>query len=120
MRDIEWRIRSRDREGVPLPLRLPAEYWLDLRGHQPAQAARQLKQLMRILQGERDYQATMDGFKLCRAAPGDRKNVTFQSYPNLNHLFIEGEGKTTSAEYMKLFHVSGTIIDDIAAWVKQR
>jgi fermentation-respiration switch protein FrsA (DUF1100 family) len=110
---------TKDSPATDLPLRLPADYWLDLRGYRPAEMAKQLKQPMLILQGERDYQATMDDFNLWKAALGDRQNVTFKSYPKMNHLFVEGQGKATPAEYMKPARVSETVIDDIAAWVKQ-
>jgi hypothetical protein len=38
---------------------------------------------------------------LCKAALGTRKDVTFHSYPTLNHLFIADEGKSTELEYRK-------------------
>lgn len=101
-----------------LPLAIPAEYWLDLRAYKPAEAAAQLKQPMLILQGERDYQVTMEDFNGWKAALGDRKNVVFKIYPKLNHLFIAGEGKILPAEYMRPGRVDQTVIDDIAAWVK--
>ena len=53
---------------------------------------------MLILQGERDYQVTMQDFAGWRRALGSRKDVTFISYPKLNHCFIEGAGKCTPAE----------------------
>jgi len=54
-----------------------------------------------ILQGERDYQVTMKDFALWRAGLKGRSSVTFKSYPKLNHLFLEGEGKSLPAEYSK-------------------
>jgi uncharacterized protein len=101
-----------------LPLAIPAEYWLDLRGYNPAEAAKLLKQPMLVLQGERDYQVTMDDFNGWKTALGDRKNVVFKTYPALNHLFIAGEGKSLPAEYMRPGRVAANAIDDIAAWVK--
>jgi len=101
-----------------LPMGIPAEYWLDLRAYKPAEAAKQLKQPMLILQGERDYQATMEDFSGWKSALGDRKNVVFKTYPKLNHLFIAGEGKILPAEYMRPGRVDQTVIEDIAAWVK--
>ncbi len=73
---------------------------------------------MLILQGERDYQATMEDFSGWKSALGDRKNVVFKTYPKLNHLFIAGEGKILPAEYMRPGRVDQTVIEDIAAWVK--
>jgi hypothetical protein len=38
----------------------------------------------------------------------------------MNHVFLEGEGKATPAEYMKAGRFSETVIDDIANWLKQQ
>ena len=42
------------------------------------------------------------------------------SYPSLNHLFMEGEGKAKPAEYQKAGHVARAVVDEVAAWVKAR
>lgn len=99
---------------------VPAKYWLDLRGYDPAEAARDLKQPMLILQGERDYQVTMADFERWRKSLSARKDVEFKTYPKLNHLFMEGEGKSTPSEYPRTGNVARYVLDDIAAWVKQR
>lgn len=41
----------------------------------------------------------MKDFALWKSALAGRNNVTFRSYPLLNDLFIEGEGKGSPAEY---------------------
>jgi hypothetical protein len=97
----------------------PDSYWLDLRGYNPPEAAKALKAPLLILQGERDYQVTMDNFEAWKKALAGRPGVTFKSYPKLNHLFIEGEGKSTPAEYEKPGHVAEAVIADVAGWVKK-
>ena len=77
----------------------PASYWLDLRGYDPPSAATRVKPPMLILQGERDYQVTPEEFAKWKAALGSRRDVTFRSYPALNHLFIAGTGPSLPAEY---------------------
>ena len=62
-----------DTPAEDLPLKVPASYWLDLRDYAPAEAAKALKQPMLILQGERDYQVTMDDFRRWRQALGSRQ-----------------------------------------------
>lgn len=101
-----------------LPLGAPASYWLDLRGYDPPTAAKELSQPMLILQGERDYQVTMLDFAAWKKALGSRKDVTFISYPRLNHLFIDGEGECTPAEYLTPGNVARVVIEDITRWVK--
>jgi len=103
-----------------LPLGMPARYWLDLRGYHPAESAKLLDRPMLILQGERDYQVTMENFQAWKNALGGRTDVTFISYPELNHLFIEGKGKSSPDEYNKPGHVSQKVIGDITAWIKGR
>jgi uncharacterized protein len=43
--------------------------------------------------------------------------VTFISYPKLNHLFMEGQGKSTPAEYFTPGNVATGVIDDIVKWI---
>lgn len=48
-------------------------------------------------------------------------NVTFISYPELNNLFIAGNGKSTPNEYVdKQKHVALEVIQDITDWIKNQ
>jgi hypothetical protein len=98
----------------------PGSYWLDLHNYDPAAAASKLTLTMLILQGERDYQVTMTDFAGWQKTMADRKDVTLKSYAKLNHLFVEGTGKSLPAEYQQTGNVDGTVIDDIAKWVRLR
>ena len=102
-----------------LPLGVPAAYWLDLRGYQPAEMAKELDRPMLILQGGRDYQVTQADFELWKQALGSEEEVEFKLYPALNHLFITGEGKIMPAEYMNPGHVAEEVIQDIAGWIQK-
>jgi dienelactone hydrolase len=102
--------------GVRL-LNAPASYWLDLQGYDPPSAARAIRPRLLILQGERDYQVTMEEFARWKEALKDRRDVTFHSYPALNHLFIPGTGKSLPAEYNQPSHVAEDVVRDIAAWI---
>jgi dienelactone hydrolase len=95
-------------------------YWKSLHGLQPTETAAKIQQPMWILQGERDYQVTTADFELWKKALSGRKNVELKSYPKLNHLFMEGEGKAKPAEYDQEGHVAREVIDDVAAWVKKQ
>jgi dipeptidyl aminopeptidase/acylaminoacyl peptidase len=97
---------------------LPASYWLDLRGYDPPAAAAEVKQSMLVLQGERDYQVTMEEFSRWKSALAGRTDVTFHSYPALNHLFIAGTGKSLPVEYNMPGHVSELVVSDIATWIR--
>lgn len=97
----------------------PASYWLDLKGYDAPQAAKALKMPMLILQGERDYQVTMAELARWKAALAGRTDVTFHTYPALNHLFLAGTGKSLPAEYGTPSHVAEEVVVDIAAWIKR-
>jgi hypothetical protein len=43
-----------------------------------------------------------------------------KAYPDLNHLFITGEGKSTPAEYQTPGNVSASVIQDMATWIQQQ
>lgn len=111
---------SEDAPRSELPLGAPARYWLDLRGYDPAEAAKALHQPMLVLQGERDYQVTIEDFAGWKKALASRKDVSFISYPQLNHLFIEGKGKSAPAEYSTPGNVARKVIVDIAGWITSR
>ncbi|MBY0524846.1 MAG: alpha/beta fold hydrolase [Gemmataceae bacterium] len=111
---------SPDTPDSDLPLGMPAPYWLALRPYKPAEVAVKLKQPLLILQGERDYQVTMTDFAGWKKALTDRKNVELKSYPKLNHLFMEGVGKSKPEEYQKVGSVSPEVIEDIGGWVKKQ
>lgn len=109
---------SEETPAEELPTGFPAKYWLDLRGYQPAEAAKSMDRPVLILQGERDYQVTMDDYGLWERALSSDPDVTLESYPELNHLFMEGEGRSTPAEYEVAGHVSEVVIGDIASFVR--
>ena len=94
-----------------------ASYWLDLRGYDPPAAAAQVKQPMLVLQGERDYQVTMEEFSRWKSALADRTDVVFHSYATLNHLFVAGTGKSVPAEYNTPGHISEAVVRDVATWI---
>ena len=82
-------------------------------------AARRLTLPMLILQGERDYQVTMQDFCLWQQVLEGKTNIVYHSYPRLNHPFMEGDGKSTPMEYQMKGHVASYVIDDISSFIHQ-
>jgi uncharacterized protein len=101
-----------------LPFGLPAPYWLDLRDNDQVGTAAALSMPMLIVNGGRDYQATIaDDLARWRAGLGHRDNVTFREYPADNHFFFPGDPPSTPADYLQPQHVDDTVIADIADWI---
>ncbi len=95
----------------------PQIYWDYLDKYAPVMTACSLSVPMLFLQGERDYQVTMQDFAMWKLGMFGKTNVTFLSYPTLNHCFMEGTGKSTPMEYNHPARVSEKVMEDIAKWV---
>lgn len=104
-------------ETIPLPLGQPRSYWLFANAYKPVAVAAKLKLPILVLQGERDYQVTMEDFGLWRSGLLHCKNACFKSYPKLNHLLQEGSGKATPFEYGHASPVPAYVMDDIASFL---
>ena len=97
---------------------MPAVYWLDLRGYDPVAVAAALGKPMLILQGGRDYQATVaDDLARMDRRPRGPPDVTIRVYPADNHLFSPGTGPSAPAEYEPAQHMDPAVIADIADWL---
>ena len=111
---------SPEAKNPEILLGLPTEWWLNLKGYDPAVEAKKLGIPMLVLQGERDFQVTMKDFTLWKSGLSGRADVTFHSYPKLNDLFVVGENRSTPAEYHEPGNVAPEVVDDISAWLSAR
>ncbi|WP_374605345.1 alpha/beta hydrolase family protein [Arenimonas sp.] len=126
LREVE---RQRDEirgfvAGGPAPRRpmlgIPNAYWLDHGRMRPVPDARALAKPMLLLQGERDYQVTVDDdLRLWREGLAGHPDVRVITYPALNHLFLRGEGPPGPEEYRREGRFDAAVIADIAAWIGQ-
>lgn len=92
----------------------PASYWLDLRGYHPEDVAATLSIPVLVLEGGRDYQVPVADFDAWKTALANKKNATIESFPNLNHMLVAGNGPSSPREYREPGHVDETIIAAIA------
>lgn len=99
-----------------LILGTPVKYWKDLKDYNPAEELSSLNLPVLILQGGRDYQVTLEDFNGWKSYLKNN-NAKFKLYDKLNHLFLEGEGKSIPEEYYKEGHIPEYVIKDIADFV---
>ena len=100
-----------------LPLGVHPHYWLDLRSDDPPRDLAKERRRVLVMQGDRDYQVTIEDFRGWERALKGKANVTMKRYPDLNHLFMKGSGKSTPKEYETPGHVSVEVVDDLVAWI---
>ncbi|MCY4146868.1 MAG: alpha/beta fold hydrolase [Chloroflexi bacterium] len=82
--------------------------------------AREIAHPLLILQGERDYQVTMQDLARWQDAFAADERVTFHAYPELNHMFMaSGDLSRLSIpqDYALPAFVAARVIADIATWV---
>lgn len=76
---------------------------------------------MLIMQGDKDFQAKADkDFAAYQQIIGDRPNVTFKLYKNLNHVFVPAiyaDITQAKKEYSVEQHIGEVVIGDIANWI---
>jgi len=99
-------------------LNAPAAYWIDLASYDAAATARANGLPILVLQGERDYMVTAKDLEGWKKALDGAAFARFQSFPEANHLFVYGQGKSVPSEYQMAGNVAGQVVDAIAAWVK--
>lgn len=104
-------------QNPPTLLGLPVAYFFYLKDYNPVAEAARLGIPLLFLQGERDFQVTMEDFELWKTGLSGLQQTSFRNYPTLNHLFIAGEGPGSAAEYRKPGNVAPAVIDDIAQWL---
>ncbi len=100
-----------------LPMNYPPSFWIDLAGYDHIEYSRNTPLPMLILQGERDYQVTTEDFEIWKRELEGKDNVSFVSFPGLNHLMVPGTGMSTPLEYEFPGNVAIDVILDIVEWV---
>ncbi len=94
-------------------------YWIDLAEYNPIKAAEKITVPVLVLQGERDYQVTMEQFNMWKNSFQDTDNWLFKSYTSLNHFMMPGTGSPSSEEYRTRSHVDDEVILDIIQFIME-
>lgn len=105
-------------EGT-MVLNVPISYWKELSAavQEAFRHAKRLKCRMLFLNGGRDYQVTSRDFDLYKDALKDNPNASFKWFPEVNHLFFPGKGKSTPQEYGEAGHVDERVLNEIVQWI---
>ncbi len=97
-----------------------AAYWISINKYKQVETAKKINKPILFLQGERDYQVTMTDYHIWKQHLSSKGNCTFYSYPKLNHLFLEGEGKPNKEEYEKRGSVPEYVVKDLVNWISSQ
>lgn len=94
-------------------------YWKWLADYDILQAAEEIDRPVLLLQGEEDYQVTMEDFGIWKEALGEKENWLMISYPGLTHAFVPGQKAEGAAVYARAGSVDARVIQDIADFVNR-
>ena len=98
-----------------------AWYFKEMNEHPTSGYLSIIKKPVLILQGEKDFQVTVEeDFNLYKQILANKPNVTFKLYAGLNHLFMKSVYGTVK-EYKKEYKIPGKVdsgvLKDIAEWI---
>lgn len=113
------RALSDDDRADPTPIfGAPAAYWLDLANYDPRAQARRLALPTLLLQGEGDYQVTMNkDYAQWTAALGKEAWFSAHSYAGLSHQFMPAGSPPSPADYQRPAQVDSKVIQTLADWI---
>ena len=94
-----------------------AAYWKDLDHYDQVETAAAITQPCLVLQGQEDYQVTMEDYNIWKEAYGEKENWTFKTYEGLTHLFMTGKRENGPSDYQKKQTVNPQVIADIASFI---
>ena len=99
-------------------LGMPPSYIEDMSRHDTGKIAASLPQAILIVHAGRDYQVTIDDYNAWKSALKNHHNTTFKLYPEMDHLFVAGDGPSNPATYFEENNVDKRVIEGIADWIR--
>jgi uncharacterized protein len=93
-------------------------YYLSGFGYNEVATARAIPQPLLIIQGDRDYQVTVaNDLDVWLKGLNGRNGLTVVQIPQADHLFLDGTGSPTPADYATAGHVDPKVTATIASWI---
>lgn len=103
-----------------LPFNSPPSYWMDLDNYNQTQVVQKVTQPMLFLQGDADYQVTIEDFELWKEALKNNPLTTFKVFKSLTHNMITGVNTPPSPDdYNTVDNVHESVIKAIVTWIKK-
>jgi hypothetical protein len=102
-----------------LPFGLAPSYWMDVDQYKQTEVVKNVLQPMLFLQGDADYQVTVEDFELWKTALKHNNNATYKLFPRLHHQMaaINHEGLSTPDDYEIPANVDEAVINAIYNWI---
>ena len=94
-----------------------SSYWKWLAQYDILNAAQKITVPVLLLQGEEDYQVTMEDYEIWKEALGEKENWKMISYPGLTHPFTSGQKAEGAEVYSREAKVDEQVIEDIAEFI---
>lgn len=112
------RIRQGDYTESDVVLGYPGALWDSLAAYDHVGTARDLDAPLLFLQGDRDYQVSVElDFGRWQTELADRPDTSFERYEGLNHVFQWGTGPSVPGEYAFRNPVREQAVADVADWI---
>ena len=92
-------------------------YWKWLAEYDILQVAGEITEPVLLVQGEEDYQVTMEDFEIWKNAFGEKETWQMISYPGLTHVFTTGQKTEGTEVYSRSDRMDDQVIRDIADFV---
>lgn len=104
-------------QGHELVMGAPADYWREWASKDGVAVAKKLKVPVLVLRGSRDYQVIAEDFAAWKSGLSGIATAQVEELPGLNHLFFEGDGPSTPAEYERPSHVQPAVIERLVRFL---
>lgn len=95
------------------------KYWYYWLSYSACDTIKKIDCPILILQGEKDCQVSMKDFEIWNGVLRGKGNSTLKTFPNLNHLFMYVEGKSTGEEYQRAGHIDEEVLKTLIEWIKK-
>ncbi|MFC6729838.1 alpha/beta hydrolase, partial [Natronoarchaeum mannanilyticum] len=117
-RNMAEQIRNGNYEDDEQLFQESGAFWDSIADYDQVATAADLSVPMQFLQGQRDYQVSPeDDFGLWQSELSDDSDAAFESYEQLNHMFMPGYGTSVPAEYSVPNNVAESVVTDLADWL---